>query len=115
MAEGMSVTLDLTGFGAFQAAVAAEVAQAVAAAAEAVVNDAKERAPVATGHMRDSTLYEMVTPTEAEVRAEADYSLWVDEGTVKAPAQPWFTPAVEAERARFAERIAAAVAEAMKP
>lgn len=109
---GIEVKLDLAGFGAFQGAAEAALSQAVEAAAEAVVNDARDRAPVDTGFMRDSTHWEPVGKLSAAVRADADYSQAVDEGSVKQPAQPWFTPAVEAERVRFPERVAEALAEA---
>jgi hypothetical protein len=111
MAEAIKISVDLRGFGAFLAAAEAAVALAVEGAAEAVVNDAKERAPVLTGYLRDHISYEMSSPLEAEVLSEADYSAVVDEGGVNRPANPFFTGAVEAERQRFPERIAEALAE----
>lgn len=114
MAEEIRITLDLSGFGEFQAAAEAAVQLAVEAAAEAVVNDAKDRAPVRTGYLRDHISYAMEDPRTALVESEADYSAIVDEGGVNRPANPFFTGAVEAERARFEERVAEALAEAEK-
>jgi hypothetical protein len=98
---GIEVKIDLAGFGVYQAAVTAAVAQAVEAAAEAIVTDAQAVVAVDTGALRDSITATEQSPLVWEVSAgneTVDYAQYVEYGTVKMAA-------------RFAERIAEAIAE----
>lgn len=110
MATEIRVTIDLAGFGAFQAAAEAALREVEENSAEAITNDARDRAPVLTGYLRDHISWQR-EGSDVVVESEADYSAIVDEGGVNRPANPFFTGAVEAERARFAERVAEALAE----
>lgn len=126
MADDIRITLDLSGFGAFQAAALDAIEKAVEQAAEAVVEEARAAAPVSAhgsngnppGFLRDHIVFEMTGKLEAHVESQAEYSGPVEFGHhhpgYSVAGRPYFTPAVEAERARFAERIATAVAEAEK-
>lgn len=55
-------------------------------------NFAKARAPVLTGYLRDNIGHE-TQPNSLKLYSNADYSGFVDEGTVKMSAQPFMTPA----------------------
>jgi HK97 gp10 family phage protein len=112
----VQVTLDLAGFAAYPMAMQEALTRVVQEAAETIAADAKERAPVDTGFLRDSITSELESPLVAEVRAEADYALYVEEGHHTSagsfvPAQPFLTPAVEAERTRFGARVRTALDE----
>lgn len=72
---------------------------------------AKRNAPVDTGNMRDSTHFAMEGDDRGTIYADADYSGYVEFGTWRQAAQPWFTPAVEEAR-RAMPQIAA---EELKP
>jgi HK97 gp10 family phage protein len=56
---------------------------------------AKEIVPVDTGFLRDSIKHETHGPWEGELRADAYYSIFVEEGTSKMEAQPFLRPAME--------------------
>ncbi len=55
-------------------------------------------APVDTGKLRASHYLEVISLTEVEVGNSAEYAEWVDQGTRKMAARPYFTGAVEAIR-----------------
>jgi len=62
---------------------------------------AKELAPFDTGHMEDHIQW--INPATAEnletsVESQANYSLYVEFGTVNMDAQPFFTPAFESAK-----------------
>jgi HK97 gp10 family phage protein len=62
---------------------------------------AKTLAPVDTGALRNSIRMEPTGELSAEVAVGVDYGLYVEMGTVHAPAQPFLTPAVEHARPAF--------------
>lgn len=66
---------------------------------------AKKKAPYDTGFMIQEIYSKKINDTAAEAGAKAPYSLWVDKGTRHQEAQPFFTPAVESERAQFKKKI----------
>ena len=61
----------------------------------------RELAPVDTGFMRDH-ITQTETASDESLRAvtesEADYSVYVEYGTVNAPSQPFMTPAFESAK-----------------
>lgn len=63
--------------------------------------EAKWLAPVRTGNLMDSILYEPQSKLLAYVRAAAPYSGFVEYGTSKQRAQPYMRPAVEKEKQRL--------------
>jgi HK97 gp10 family phage protein len=61
----------------------------------------KELAPVRTGFLRENirqTKQASLDDLEAIVESAADYSVFVEYGTVNMEAQPFFTPAFESAR-----------------
>ena len=67
-----------------------QIADALSAAGDAFVDSAQGMAPVDTGFLRDSISVTSATDTEVVIESEADYSLFVEEGTWKMTAQPFF-------------------------
>lgn len=77
------------------------IAEELNSGAESAVSLAKQLAPVATGNMRDSI--EQTEQANADnlrsvIESPADYSAFVEYGTVNMEAQPFFTPAFESAR-----------------
>lgn len=67
-------------------------------AADTMQSLAKQLAPVDTGYMRDNIeITKLATEQDlsSEVVSQADYSLYVEYGTVNMESQPFFTPAFE--------------------
>lgn len=94
-------TLDLKGLHEVQRSVAEKVAAELNSAAQSMESLAKQLAPVDTGFMRDhvsQTKTADANDLSAVVESAADYSLYVEYGTVKMDAQPFFTPAFESAR-----------------
>ncbi|HNG95810.1 MAG TPA: HK97 gp10 family phage protein, partial [Acidobacteriota bacterium] len=63
--------------------------------------DAKERAPVDTGVLRNSIQATPAGPLRWIIGEGAEYAAFVEFGTSRAPAQPHLLPAVEAARPGF--------------
>lgn len=63
--------------------------------------DAKPRAPVDTGNLRNSIQAQSTGELSAEVNVGAEYGPYVEFGTHKMAAQPYLSPAVEAQRGSF--------------
>ena len=70
-------------------------AEAVAQTAEALVDDARARAPVKTGRLRDSIAIVEQTGQRAVAGVTAPYGALVEYGGIDRPATPYWTPAVE--------------------
>ena len=69
--------------------------------ADSAVSLGKQLAPVDTGFMRDNiSQIEEATPNKLRsvIESAADYSVFVEYGTVNMEAQPFFTPAFESAR-----------------
>jgi HK97 gp10 family phage protein len=82
------------------AEVEAKAQVTVAKVAHDIAEDAKSRAPVRTGYLRDS----IVVDGEGKagfVTAGAEYAGFVEYGTYKMAARPFMTPAVEAHKDEF--------------
>lgn len=99
----MSVTIRKTGFdfAALSRKVRGNIADELNSGAESCISLAKQLAPVDTGFMRDNiTQTENATPEHLRVTMEsqADYSAFVEYGTVNMEAQPFMTPAFESAR-----------------
>jgi HK97 gp10 family phage protein len=78
-------------------------------AAYGIEREAKQRAPIKTGFLRNSITTERQSETEAVVNVSAEYGSYVEHGTRFTPAQPFIRPAVEAVRARFLKDVSAAI------
>jgi HK97 gp10 family phage protein len=116
------VKIELSGLDQLSTRVQEAITQGLDVAADAIVADAKQRAPVKTGFMRDSktgfmrdstVIEDAEDPAKRTLHAQAEYSGFVDMGTAHQHAQPWFTPAVDQGRQTFAEAIARALREAL--
>ena len=99
----MSVRIHKTGFNA--AALSRQVRQDIAPVlnegAESCVSMARQLAPVDTGYMKEHiSQTEVATADElrATMESEADYSAFVEYGTVNMDSQPFFTPSFESAK-----------------
>jgi HK97 gp10 family phage protein len=77
------------------AAVEARARTAPYEVAQEVAQVASANAPVDTGELRDSIVAVKVNQYNAEVRVGAEHGIYVEYGTYKMPAQPYFAPACE--------------------
>src|SRR5579859_141775 len=109
------------------------IVEAIAQAAHDVEEEAKARAAVRTGYMRDhiyrvthegsdyqsgaDVLPEVEKPsddTTAYVAAGASYSIYVEMGTSRAHAQPFLLPAADAVRGHIANDVGARIKDALE-
>ena len=74
------------------------IADALSAAGDAFVNSAQGVAPVDTGFLRDNIAVTETSDREVVIESQADYSLFVEEGTWKMQAQPYFFQAADSAR-----------------
>ncbi|QYU58207.1 HK97 gp10 family phage protein [Weissella confusa] len=81
------------------------ISREVINSAHRIERDAKERAPFDTGNLKKNITASRVDEYQAKAISAANYSEYVDKGTRKMAAQPFFTPAVESERTKFAENM----------
>lgn len=84
-------------------------AQAVTKAAADLMAFARMNAPVLTGHLMNSITVQPVSALAAIVSVGALYGLFVEFGTRRMAAQPFFMPAVELVRPQFEQAIANAL------
>lgn len=99
----MSVQIRKTGFNfaALSKNMRENISGVLNEGAESAVSLAKQLSPVDTGFMRDNiSQTEQASPAnlKAVMESEADYSAFVEYGTVNMEAQPFFTPAFESAR-----------------
>lgn len=80
------------------------------AAAFLVEGQAKIKAPVDTGFLRNSIQVQSVNSREAIVAATADYALYQEVGTRFMAAHPFMRPAIENNRERIGRIIGDAIA-----
>ncbi len=100
----ISVSVDTSKLDAIIAKLPGNRDKIIKAAAFHVLGEARKRAPVATGALRDNS--EVVNGdgyTNVEFRQE--YAAYVELGTHKMAAQPFLTPAVEAEAKLLEKRL----------
>ncbi len=84
--------------------------QGLSAAAFYVEGQAKLKAPVDTGFLRNSIQVLRVTDREALIGVGAEYGIYQEMGTRFMSARPFMRPAVENNRERIAEIIRQALA-----
>lgn len=65
---------------------------------EFVEGEAKDFCPVDTGDLRRSIKNVVVSDKEVQIGTDIDYAHFVEFGTIKQQAQPYLTPAFEANR-----------------
>jgi HK97 gp10 family phage protein len=95
------------------------VTEAVQQSAERVRDDAKARAPIATGKLfRDIRIKKSQDGLAAEItytgKKRAFYGKFVEFGTKKMPARPFLGPAWQKEEPAFLEKVTAAINEGAK-
>ena len=73
--------------------------------------DAKQRAPVDTGALRNSIAARMIGPLTAEIVCGVEYGIYQEYGTRFQAGTPFLTPAVDAIREPFFQAIGAVVRE----
>lgn len=71
------------------------IAQALKEAGTQLVQQAQSRAPVATGFLRDNIKITEEAADRVVVTSEAEYSIYVEEGTYKMPARPFMMPSAQ--------------------
>lgn len=74
--------------------------------AKDIEGTAKGLAPVDTGNLKNSIGSQEVGPLEAEVRATANYAVYLEMGTSRMPAQPYMGPAADKHSPAFSEAMA---------
>ena len=97
----MSVKVEGFKFAALSERMRKNIAEELNSGAASVVSLAKQLAPVDTGFMRDNIEQtEEANPgsLRAVMESAADYSAFVEYGTINMPEQPFFTPAFESGR-----------------
>jgi HK97 gp10 family phage protein len=97
----MSVRVSGFNFAALSERMRRNIAEELNSSADSAVSLAQQLAPVDTGYMRDNIKQTDQATTEhlrSEITSEADYSVFVEYGTVNMDAQPFFTPAFESAR-----------------
>lgn len=88
-----SVRLDKARLSAYINALPGKAERVVAKVAHDIEADAKQRAPVDTGFLRSSIAAKAEGPARWVVSVGAEYGAFVEFGTHKAAAQPYFVPA----------------------
>ena len=101
----ITVKVSLNRFGALSSQLRQGVDAIVQTTAAAIEGDAKQRAPVDTGFLRNSIQTRKVGEAEAMVEVGASYGVHQEYGTVHQTGTPFLTPAAEAQRAPFEARL----------
>jgi len=101
MASGISVTILSNRLPAIAAKMPGAARALVQKGVADVEGQAKQRAAVDTGAMRNSIGGRMTGDTSREVSVGQDYGVHLEYGTVNMPAQPFMNPAVDAVRPGF--------------
>lgn len=79
--------------------------EAVRACALYVLGEARKKAPVDTGFLRDNSGVNMPEPGLANVMFHAEYAAYQELGTHKMQAHPFLTPACEKGREELVKNI----------
>lgn len=90
------------------AAVNRRAGDIVVATAARIQADGKTLAPVDTGFLRNSitrTTTRKTYSVSAEIGPEAEYGIYVEEGTYRMAPQPYMVPALERHRDAFIQAI----------
>ena len=100
----ISVSVDTSKLDAIIAKLPGNRDKIIKAAAFHVLGEARRRAPVATGALRDNS---EVTDGDGykNIEFHQEYAAYVELGTYKMNARPFLTPAVEAEAKLLEQRI----------
>lgn len=82
-----------------------DLADAVQEVADGIADDARRNAPVLTGRLRDSIGVAEAGELTRIVGVEVPYAGFVNYGTTRQAANPFFTRAVEGWRGKWLDRI----------
>ena len=81
------------------------VSQLLGQIGDNMVNEMQNTCPVDTGYLRDHISVTKLTENELEITSEAPYSGFVEYGTVKMEAQPFFEPVINTFTATGADQF----------
>jgi HK97 gp10 family phage protein len=82
------------------------IAEALQNAGDAFVDSAQGAAPVDTGFLQDNIAITSTSDTEVVIESLAEYSLFVEEGTWKMTAQPYFFQALDSAQSELEAAMA---------
>lgn len=100
------ITLQRNNIGLLAEAAGARFRLVLRKVAHDIEGEAKTRAPFKTGFLRNSIGNRLVNQYQAEVTVTAEYAAYLEFGTRRMAARPFFTPAVEHNRAPFEAAVA---------
>ena len=81
------------------------IADALRSAGDAFVDSAQGQAPVDTGFLRDNIQVTESSDREVVIESQANYSLFVEEGTRYMSAQPFFFQAINAAQQELEQEL----------
>lgn len=98
----------------FSNSLKSQLGRAIAKLARDVEGQMKQTCPVDTGFLKNSILAVHTAPSQWQVTVGASYGIYVEMGTVKMAAQPFFYPTIDRVTPAFIEVIRQAVEQAAK-
>lgn len=101
MAATITLRVKLNRFPQMSPRMRAAVGRRIHAAGFRVEGDAKGRAPVRTGMLRDRIRNQPSGPISTVIGVGVEYGIYVERGTRKMAAQPFLEPAMQAEAPRL--------------
>jgi HK97 gp10 family phage protein len=104
-----SVTLDVSVLEKLGLGVDVGLEEALLKYGQEVIDDAKTRAPVLTGQLRDSLVAEATGDLEVTLHDGVPWGQFQEFGTRYQAAQPFLTPAIDAAAGRLPGVVASAV------
>jgi HK97 gp10 family phage protein len=117
MPDELTITANVGPLTRLGALLELELTKALEQLKEETVSDARGRAPVKTGFLRDNISGSVTTGPGmviATIVSAAPYSGFVDMGTRRMAARPFFTPAVDQARSKLGELAQEAFREALR-
>lgn len=99
----------IAGFNSINSKIGPALAQALDQAANLFVQKAQSRAPVRTGYLRDHIKVTEKNEDHAVITSEADYSIYVEEGTYKMAARPFMQNTASEVEQEFKSAIGAKI------
>lgn len=109
---GISVKVLKNEFPGMGAKVRQRAGQVSEQSAKRIEADARQRAPRDTGHLQDDSIHAIkvsvftwIVNASTEDDEHSEYAPFVEHGVQGQPAQPFLTPAAEAERSKFFDAL----------
>jgi HK97 gp10 family phage protein len=113
MAE-LRITVNRNNLGVLSDNVGRRLVPVLRKVAADIEGDAKIRAPFKTGFLRNSIGSRVINQYNAEVTVGAEYAAYLEFGTTRMAARPYFSPAVDAHRDGFVQAIQQVVEQAAR-